>query len=100
MFWCFELVLTQPKQTEFCRNKPKQTEKISNKRSLLGGPRNREFFSRLEPKQIETQSVSVVFWLAFLGNQQIFFLGWFLFVSMFWTGIETTETNRTYSVGN
>ncbi len=75
----------------------KQTEKIFNKRSLLGTV---NFFSRLEPKQIKTQSVSVVFWMAFLGNQQIFFLGWFLFVSMFWTGIETAETNRTNSVGN
>ncbi len=56
------------------------------------------FFSRLEPKQTKTQSASVVFGFAFSQNQQIF-LGLFLFVSMFRTGIETTKTNRTYSMG-
>ncbi len=37
LFRCFEPV---SKQTELCQNKPKQTEKISKKHSLLGGPRN------------------------------------------------------------
>jgi hypothetical protein len=41
LFRCFGPVSKQPKQTAFSRDKPKQTEKISKKRSLLGGPRNR-----------------------------------------------------------
>ncbi len=69
----FGPIKKQPKQTEFCRNKLKQTKKISKKRSLLGGPRNREFFSQVEPKQTETQSVSIVFRFAFSRNQQFLF---------------------------
>ncbi len=72
LFRCFGPVLKQTKQTEFCQNKPKQTEKISKKHSLLGGPQNRKFFFRLEPKQTKTQSVMVVFRFAFLRNQLIF----------------------------
>jgi hypothetical protein len=37
LFRCFGPVSKHPKQTEFCQNKPKQTENISKKRSLLGG---------------------------------------------------------------
>jgi hypothetical protein len=96
LFRCFGPALKQPKQTE----QPKQTRKIFKKRSLLRGPQNREFFFRLEPKHTKTQSVLVVFRLAFSRNQQIFLLGLFLFVSMFQTGVETTKTNRTYSMGN
>ncbi len=97
LFRCFRPLSKQPKQTEFSGNKPKKTSK---KCSLLGVPRNRYFFSRFEPKQTETQSVLVVFWFAFLRNQKFFFPGLFQFVSMFWTGIETTTTNRTYGMGN
>jgi hypothetical protein len=54
-FSCFSVCFAKPKnicfglfrcsgpvtkQTEFSQNKPKQTEKIFKKRSLLGGPRN------------------------------------------------------------
>ncbi len=97
LFRCFGSVSKQPKQTELCRNKPKQTEtnqKISKKRSLWGS-RNSNFFSRLEPKQTETQSVSVV--IRFFSRKPKLF---FQFVSVFRTGIETTETNRTYGLGN
>jgi hypothetical protein len=87
LFRCFRLVSKQPKQTEFSRNKLKQTEKIFKKRSLLGGPRNRNFFSRFEPKQTETQSVLLFFGLLFCETNKFFFR----FVSMFQTGIETTE---------
>jgi hypothetical protein len=48
-----------------------------------------KFFFRFEPKQTETQSVSIVF--QFVSRNQKFF---FRFVSVFRTGIETTETNR------
>jgi hypothetical protein len=36
LIWRFGPVSKQPKQTELCQNKPKQTEKMSKKRSLLG----------------------------------------------------------------
>ncbi len=71
---CFGPVSKQPKQTEFSRNKPKQTEKISKTLYLLGSPRNCDFFSRFEePKQTETQSVSVVFRFAFHETKKNFF---------------------------
>jgi hypothetical protein len=60
--------------------------------SGVGCPRNNQTFFRFEPKQTETQSVSVVFRFV-SGNQKTFF--WF--VSVFRTSIETTETNRTLS---
>ncbi len=54
------------------------------------------YFSRFEPKQTETQSVSVVFWLVFFAKLKSFFS----IVLVFRTGIETTETNRTDGMGN
>jgi hypothetical protein len=51
-------------------------------------------FSRFELKQTETQSVLVVFWFAFSQNPKQNFSG------LFRTGIETTETNKTYGMGN
>jgi hypothetical protein len=60
----------------------------------VGCPRNNEIFDQFEPKQTETQSVSVVF--RFVSrNQKTFFFGLFRFV--FQTGMETTKTNRTFS---
>ncbi len=59
---------------------------------IIGGPRNNPIFFQLEPKRIETQSVSVVF--QFVSRNQTNFVGLFQFVSVFQTGIETTETNR------
>ncbi len=50
------------------------------------------FFFRFEPKQTETQSVSVVFRVCFAKPKNIFF-SLFWFVSVFWTGIESTKTN-------
>jgi hypothetical protein len=50
-------------------------------------------FFRFEPKQNETQSV---FFGLFRETKKHFFR----FVSVFRTGIETTETNRTYGMGN
>jgi hypothetical protein len=75
LFRCFGSVSKQPKQTELCRNKPKQTEtnqKISKKRSPWGS-RNSKFFSRFEPKQTETQSVSVVIRFFFAKTKNFFF---------------------------
>ncbi len=78
----------------------KLTKKISTKHSLLGGPQNRKFFflgsNQNKPKLN-------LFWLFFgLLYREInkFFFGFFQFVLMFRTGIETTETNRTYDMGN
>jgi hypothetical protein len=51
----------------------KQTKKISIKHSLLGGLETVSFFSRFEPKQTETQSVSVVVRFVFSRNQKFFF---------------------------
>jgi hypothetical protein len=50
------------------------------------------FFSQFEPNQTETQSVSVVFWFV-SQNPKTFFSVCFGVR----TGIETTETNRTFS---
>jgi hypothetical protein len=55
LFWCFRHVSKQPKQTEFCRNNPKKSPK---KRSLLGGPQNREFFFSV---RTETNRNSICF---------------------------------------
>jgi inhibitor of KinA sporulation pathway (predicted exonuclease) len=85
--------LKQPKQTEFCQNKLKKTQKNV---LYLGVLETVNFFSWLEPKQTETQSVSVVFGLLFRKTPQKNFR----FVSMFRTGIKTTKTNRTYGMGN
>jgi hypothetical protein len=49
------------------------------------------FFSPFEPKQTETHLFRFVF------AKPTFF---FRFVSVFQTEIETTETNRTYGMGN
>ncbi len=57
---------TSIETTKTNRTLPKQTEtnrKNLQKSFLLGGPKNSFFFSRFEPKQTETQSVSVVFGL-------------------------------------
>jgi hypothetical protein len=82
--------------TEPNRTLSKQTEKIAKKHCLLGVLETVNFFSRFEPKQTETQSVSVVFRFVFSRKQKFVFR----FVSLFQTGIETTETNRTYGMGN
>ncbi len=107
-FGCFSVCFAKPKNiffglfqfisvfwtgiatTETNRILLKQTEKISKKHSLSGGPQNCNFFFSV---RTETKSVSVVFWFAFSRNQKKF-LG---FVSMFRTGI---ETNRLYDMGN
>ncbi len=114
-FGCFSVCFAKPKNsffglfrfvlvfrigietTETNRTLSEQTktnQKISKKRSLWGS-RNSKFFSRFEPKQTETQSVLVV--IRFFCENQKFF---FRFVSVFRTGIGTTETNRTYGMGN
>ncbi len=86
LFQCFGPVSKQPKQTELCRNKPKNLQKSF----LLGVLETVNFFlgSNLNKPKLN------LFWL-FFRNQQIFFR----FVSVFCTGIETTETNRTYGMG-
>jgi hypothetical protein len=52
-------------------------------------------FFLLEPKQTETQSVSFVFW--FVSRNQTILFALFQSVFVFWTCIETTKTNRTFS---
>ncbi len=78
------------KTTETKRIFSKQTEKISKKSFLLGVLKTVNFFSQFEPKQIETQSVSVVFWFAFLGNQKFVFQ----FVSVCFTVSDRYRNNR------
>jgi hypothetical protein len=76
-----------------CRYKPKQPEKISKKRFLLGGSRIGNFFfigSNGNKPKVN------LFWLFF-----VFFCETKKFVrivSVFRTGIETTETNRAYGM--
>ncbi len=64
------MFLTGIETTETNRTSSKQTEKISKKRSLLGGLEIINFFSRFEPKPTKTQSFSVVFFRE--TPQQIF----------------------------
>jgi hypothetical protein len=59
---------------------------------MVGCPRNNQCFFRFELKQTETQSVSAFFGL-FRETKKHFFL----FVSVFRTGIETTERNQKIS---
>ncbi len=91
LFRCFGRVSNQ---TEFCRNKPKKSPK---KRSVLGGSSKPFIFflgsNRNKPK---IDLFGLFFDLLFCGRQKIFFR----FVFMFRTGIETTETNWTYGMGN
>jgi hypothetical protein len=68
---------------QYCRMAP---------RLDVGCPRNNQICFWVEPKQTETQSVSVGFRFA-LRNQKHFFR----FVLVFRTGIETTKTNRILS---
>jgi hypothetical protein len=75
LFSCFGLVSKQPKQTEFSLNKPKKSLKS------LGVLKTVNFFSRFEPKQTETQSVSVVIWFAFSGHPKKIF--WFVSVCFY-----------------
>jgi hypothetical protein len=70
---------------DYCTTPP------SGEWSAVGCPRNNQIFF-FDTKQTETHSVSVVFSL-FRETKKHFF--WF--VSVFRTGIETTETNRTLS---
>ncbi len=77
----------------------KQTEKISKKLSLLGGPRNRKFFFLVQTETNRNSICFSCFSVCFFAKPTIFF-GLFQFVSMFRTGIETTEANRTYGMGN
>jgi hypothetical protein len=79
------------------RNKPKKSPKNVLYEEVL---ETVNFFSRFEPKQTKTQSVSVVFRFAFSRNPKFFFCVLFRFVVMLRTGIKTTETNRTYGMGN
>jgi hypothetical protein len=93
LFRCFGLVSKQLKQKNFCQNRQKKSPKNF---SIRGSMKLLIFFlgsNRNKPKLN-------LFWL-FLGlfsceTPKIFFR----FVSMFRTGIETTKTNRTYSMGN
>jgi hypothetical protein len=116
-FGCFSVCFAKPKNifsvcfsvSDRYRNKrnkrnfvetkqsiPKQTKQSLKNVFYKGFSKQLIFFSRFEPKQTETQSFLVVFWFVFLRNQKICFR----FVSVFRTGIETTETNRTYGMGN
>jgi hypothetical protein len=72
-FSFFGLFRTVIKTTKTNRTLSKQTEKISKKLSLLGGPRNCSFFSRFELKETETQSVLVLYQVFFSRNKKKYF---------------------------
>ncbi len=83
--------------TETNKTLSKQTEKISQKRSLLGGPQNCSCFFLV---QTETNRNSICFCcisVCFFSKPPKKF---FRFVSVLRTGIETTKTNRNYGMGN
>jgi hypothetical protein len=94
LFSCLSVCFTKPKTIFFglfrcfgpVSEQPKQTEKISKKRSLLGGPRNK-------PK---LNLIPLFFGLFFRETKKKIRR----FVSVFRIGIETTETNRTDGTGN
>ncbi len=91
LFRCFGLVSKQPKQTELCRNKAKKSPKNVLYQGVLKTV-NFLVWNRNKPKLN-------LFWL-FFG---LFFREtntFFRFVLVFRNGIETTETNRTYGMGN
>ncbi len=93
LFWCFGSVQKQPKQTEFSRNKPKKSPKNV---LYLGVLETVIFFFSVRTETNRNSICYGGFRFAFLLNQKIIFSFFF----MFRTGIETTETNRTYSMGN
>ncbi len=66
LFRCFGSVLKQPKQTQLCQNKQKNLQKTFY---IRGSSKQLIFFSRFEPKQTETQSVSVVFRFLFFKTK-------------------------------
>jgi hypothetical protein len=77
LFWCFGPVSKQPKQTEFSRNKPKQTKIISKKRCLLGGPQNRKFFFSVRPETNQNSICFGSFSVCFFVKTTNFFRGCF-----------------------
>jgi hypothetical protein len=84
---------TSNETTETNRTLLKQTEtnqKISKKRSL-----DRKFFFSVRTETIRNLICFSCFSICFFAKQKSFW-----FVSMFRTGLETTETNRTYGMGN
>ncbi len=93
LFRCFGPVSKQPKQTEFSRNKPKKSPKNVLYQEVL---KTVNFVLSLNRNSICFDCFSVCF---FAKPKNLFF-GLFQFVSMFRTGMETTETNRTYGMGN
>ncbi len=100
---CFRLVSvfrTGIETTEANRVLSKQTDKIFKKHSLLGGSRNRDFFFAVRTETNQNSICFGCFSFDFFAKPTNFFFGLFLFVLMFRTGVETTETNRTYSMGN
>ncbi len=87
VFW------TGIKTTETNRIFSKQTEKSLKNVLYQGVLEPVNFFSRLKPK---LNLFRLFFGLLFRETKNFFFR----FVTMFWTGIETTETNRTYGMRN
>jgi hypothetical protein len=86
-FGCFSVCFTKPKNIfsvcfgvldRYRNNRNKQNfletnRKNLQKSSLFGGPQNCNFFSRFEPKQTKTQSVSSVFLVCFFAKPKNFF---------------------------
>jgi hypothetical protein len=109
-FGCFSVCFVKPKNIVFGlfrffrpvrNNRNKQNFVETNRKilqktfSIRGSSKPLLFFS-VWTKPNRNSICFGCFLVCFSRNQQIFFR----FVSMLWTSIETTETNRTYGVGN
>jgi hypothetical protein len=96
LFWCFGPVSKQRNKQNFLEtnlNKPKQTEKNSKKSfSITGTSKPLIFFLGSNRNSICFGCFSV----CFFAKPQHFFFGLFRCSDQY----ETTETNRTYGMGN
>ncbi len=79
------------------RNKPKKSSK--NVLYSKGSSKPLIFFLDLNRNKPKLNLFWLFFGLLFRETKKFFF-GLFRFVSMFRSGIETTETNKTYGMGN
>jgi hypothetical protein len=97
-FWFVSLFQTCIKTTKTNRTLSKQTETNNQKNlqktfSIRGSSKQLIFFLGLNRNKQKLKLFRLFFGLFFCQN-------FFWFVTVFQTGVETTETNRTYGMGN
>jgi hypothetical protein len=91
VFWTS---IEQPKQTDFFRNTPKKSPKNAPYKGFL---KTINFWG----VPTETNQNSIFFgYFCYLCGTNKNFLQFVWFISVCRTGIETTETSRTYGMGN